>query len=501
MTSQILDKKSLLDQANDALQEAAKKVNHDHRLGFHIAAPANWINDPNGLVYFNGEYHAFYQHHPYDEHWGPMHWGHVKSKDLVHWEHLPIALAPDHDYDRDGCFSGSAIVEGDTLYLIYTGHVWVDRAKDIAIQTQCLASSKDGIHFTKHEANPIIREIPEDSTGHVRDPKVWKKDETYHMVLGNRTKDDIGRAIHYSSTNLVDWKYEGVIAENTSNVGYMWECPDFFELDGKHALLFSPQGMVADGDQYQNLYQTGYLVGDYNENTGKLTHGDFKELDHGHDYYAVQTLHDDQGRRIGIGWMDMWESNMPTKEEGWCGALTLPRELSITEDNQVIMKPVEELSLLRKQELPIDITEVNNESIDTGIHEDLLELKVEFSLKGLTAEKFGIKVRCSDDNSEETVIGVDVKNAKLYLDRDRSGKGVDGIRQTNINVQADSVSLHVYVDRSSVEVFANDGMINMTSRIYPKTTSLNVQLFADGGSVTISSAQAWKLKDVWEESK
>lgn len=500
MTTQTSDKKLLLNQANDALQEAVKTMKKDHRLGFHIAAPANWINDPNGLVYFNGEYHAFYQHHPYDENWGPMHWGHAKSKDLVHWEHLPIALAPDREYDRDGCFSGSAIVEGDTLYLIYTGHVWVDQPKDIAIQTQCIASSKDGIHFTKYEGNPVVREVPEDSTGHFRDPKVWKTEDTYHMVLGNRTKDDIGRAIHYSSTNLIDWNYEGVLAQNNSNLGYMWECPDFFELDGKHALLFSPQGMEAEGDKYQNKFQTGYLVGNFNKETQKLEHGEFLELDHGHDYYAVQTLHDHKGRRIGIGWMDMWDSNMPTKEDGWCGALTLPRELSITKDDKIIMKPAEELALLRKKELPLNLSSLDNETVKTDINEELLELKVEFSLKDLSADEFGIKVRCSEDQLEETVLGVDVKNAKLFLDRNRSGKGVDGIRKTEIDVQADSVILHVYLDRSSVEVFANEGAINMTSRIYPKTTSLNLQFFSVGGKVTIDSVQAWQLKDIWEDS-
>ncbi|WP_042352851.1 glycoside hydrolase family 32 protein [Bacillus massiliigorillae] len=501
MTTQTLDKKTVLEQANEALQKATKNVKQDHRLGFHIAAPANWINDPNGLVYFKGEYHVFYQHHPYDEHWGPMHWGHAKSKDLVHWEHLPIALAPDEEYDRDGCFSGSAIVDGDTLYLVYTGHVWVDRPKDIAIQTQCIASSKDGITFTKFEGNPVIKEVPSDSTGHLRDPKVWKQNDDFHMVLGNRTKDDIGRAIHYSSKDLKNWHYEGVIAKNESDLGYMWECPDFIELDGKHALLFSPQGMKADGDKYQNLYQTGYLLGDYNESTGKLTYGDFVELDHGHDYYAVQTLHDDKGRRIGIGWMDMWESNMPTKEAGWCGALTLPRELSLSKEGKIIMKPVAELELLRDEELVIPLTEINNECIQTNIHEDLVEIKAVFSLKDVTAEEFGIKVRCSEDGKEETIIGYDVASSKLFLDREHSGKGVAGIRKTKMDVQGDSLIVHVYCDRSSVEVFANDGDVNMTSRIYPNPESLQVQFYAKNGKVAVESVQAWKLKDIWKENK
>ncbi len=487
-----------INQANEALQEAVKKMKKDWRLGYHIAAPANWINDPNGLVFFKGEYHAFYQHYPYGESWGPMHWGHAKSKDLVHWEHLPVALAPDHDYDRDGCFSGSAIVKDDTLYLIYTGHVWVDQSKDIAIQTQCIASSKDGIHFEKYENNPVIRDIPEDSTGHVRDPKIWEKDGLYHIVLGNRTKDDIGRVIHYTSKDLIDWEYEGVLAQNESNLGYMWECPDFFELDGKDVLLFSPQGMKAEGDSYNNLFQTGYLIGSYNETTKKFEHGDFHEIDHGHDFYAVQTLHDDQGRRIAIGWMDMWESEMPTKEHGWCGALTLPRELSLSAEGNIIMKPVAELKGLREQELEVNVASISNEVIKTPINQELLELKAEFSLKNLTAKEFGIKVRCSEDGTEETSIGIDVEHSKLILNREHSGAGVKGIRQTAINLEGDTVILHLYLDRSSIEVFANEGTTTMTSRIYPKKTSLNVQFYAEDGKVNLKSVQAWKLADIWE---
>ncbi|MFZ2464981.1 MAG: glycoside hydrolase family 32 protein, partial [Caldibacillus thermoamylovorans] len=134
-----------LKSANEAINEAKKKVNTRYRLGYHIMAPANWINDPNGLIQYKGEYHVFYQHHPFDENWGPMHWGHVKSKDLVHWEHLPIALAPTEEYDKDGCFSGSAVDDDGVLTLIYTGNRFIDQEKDILDQCQCIATSTDGI--------------------------------------------------------------------------------------------------------------------------------------------------------------------------------------------------------------------------------------------------------------------------------------------------------------------------------------------------------------------
>ncbi|MFS0783980.1 glycoside hydrolase family 32 protein [Bacillus sp. 1P06AnD] len=487
-----------LDEANEAVMKRAETIGKQYRLGYHIMAPANWINDPNGLVYFNGEYHAFYQHHPYDEHWGPMHWGHAKSKDLVHWEHLPIALAPDQNYDRDGCFSGSAVVKGDQLFLIYTGHVWVDREKDIAIQTQCIASSQDGITFTKHPNNPVIKEVPSDSTGHFRDPKVWEKNGIYHMVLGNRTTDDVGRAILYSSSDLVDWAYDGVLAQADETLGYMWECPDFFRVDGKDVLFFSPQGMKAEGDSYQNLHQTGYLVGLYNEETKTYEHGPFEELDNGHDYYAVQTLQDDKGRRIAIGWMDMWESDMPTKEDGWCGAMTLPREVSVSPENKVIMKPVTELKMLRKENHTISKTELNEEEAITAIKGDLLEIELEYSLKDVTANEFGICLRRSEDGTEKTVIGVNMDEANIFIDRTASGKGVTGVRKTMIDLEKETCKIHIYLDRSSVELFANGGEVNMTSRIYPDPTSLHISLFAKGGKVTLIKSNIWTLEDVWE---
>ncbi|WP_050613454.1 glycoside hydrolase family 32 protein [Bacillus testis] len=498
MAQATIDRQSKLEQANQALQERAATIGKDHRLGYHIMAPANWINDPNGLVFFKGEYHVFYQHHPYDEHWGPMHWGHAKSADLVHWEHLPIALAPDHEYDKDGCFSGSAVVKDDTLYLIYTGHVWVDRPKDIAIQTQCIAYSKDGVTFTKYEHNPVIENVPSDSTGHFRDPKVWEKNGTFHMVLGNRTKEDVGRVIHYSSSNLIDWKYEGVLAKADEKLGYMWECPDFFTVDGKEVLFFSPQGMKADGDRYQNLYQTGYLVGTYDESSKEFVHGSFEELDKGHDYYAVQTLEDHKGRRIAIGWMDMWESEMPTKEDGWCGAMTLPREVSVNQDQKVIMKPVEELKMLRKDQLSVSADVIDHEVKLSGCQGELLELELVFTLKDITAKEFGVMVRKSTDGTEQTIISVDVEQSKLFIDRDQSGKGVKGIRKTHIDLEQDVCKLHIYLDRSSVEIFANDGEINMTSRIYPKTSSIDVAFYAKNGKVKLETANVWTLKDIWE---
>jgi len=488
--------KNRIQQAEEALQQTKESMNERFRLGYHITAPANWINDPNGLVQYKGEYHVFYQHHPYDENWGPMHWGHVKSKDLVHWEHLPIALAPGDACDSDGCFSGSAVDNDGELTLIYTGHHYTDKENDIFYQNQNIAVSKDGITFEKAGENPVIAAPPEDSTHHYRDPKVWKHEDTWYMILGNQSiEEQSGRVILYKSSNLRKWEYVGVLAQSDGSHGFMWECPDFFELDGKYILMLSPQGMEADGDNYNNLYQTGYFVGDYNYETNQFQHGSFIELDHGHDFYAVQTFSDDKNRRIAIGWMDMWEADMPTKKDGWCGALTLPRELRLTSDHKILMNPVEELTLLREREHNVctDKTISGNHLIEeTG---DLLEINMEFDLSQTSATAVGLKLKGIKE--EETVVVYDINEQKLMLDCSKSGKKEDSVRRTSLQ-SGSKLSLRIFIDRSSIEVFANEGQTTMTSRIYPTEERAGIEVFAEGGEVQVSGCKYWNLKDIWK---
>ncbi|MEK3806963.1 glycoside hydrolase family 32 protein [Bacillus sp. FSL H8-0547] len=483
-----------IQQADKAVQRAKSKVNNRYRLGYHIMAPANWINDPNGLIQFKGEYHVFYQHHPYDANWGPMHWGHVKSKDLVHWEHLPVALAPTEEYEEGGCFSGSAVDDNGILTLIYTANLFVDREKDILDQSQCIATSTDGIHFTKSPLNPVVSEIPAEGSGHFRDPKVWKHEDDWYMVLGTR-KEEIGKVVLYKSKDLRDWEYRGVLAESDGTLGYMWECPDFFELGGKHVLLFSPQGIEAQGESYKNLFQTGYLIGSYDYEKNEFVHETFTELDYGHDFYAVQTFLDDKQRRIAIGWMDMWESNMPTKEDGWAGALTLPRELTLGEDGKLRMNPVEELALLRQSETLLCEEQIVSGRSLKEVKEDLMELQADFDLSKTDAGSVGVAVR--GENGEAVSITYLIKEQKLILDCSHIGKEADGIRTTSLEASG-RLSLRVFLDRSSIEVFANEGQATMSSRIYPKEERLGIELFAEDGQAHVSSLTSWTLKDIWK---
>ncbi|MFE8702447.1 glycoside hydrolase family 32 protein [Cytobacillus sp. FJAT-54145] len=485
-------------EADKVLNENIKKVeNSPYKMAYHIIPPASWMNDPNGLIYWNGYYHVFYQFHPFDVKTGWMHWGHVRSKDLVHWERLPIALTPSNEYDRDGCFSGSAVDDNGILTLVYTGNIFIDREKDDVDECQCIATSADGIHFEKFINNPVIEEHPEEGSGHFRDPKVWKYNDEWYMVVGTR-KDQIGKVLLYKSKDLRQWDYIGVMVESDKEKGYMWECPDLFELNGKHILITSPQGMEPEGDRYHNLYQTVYMIGDFDYTTGKYSYHTFEELDKGFDFYAAQTFEDDKGRRILFAWMDIWESKMPSQNHGWAGSLTIPREVSFNERGQLVTKPVEELQLLRKNEYETELAAVQGEILVDGLEGDVLEIIAEFDLSNIQASEVGLKVRCSEDNNEETVISYDVKTSKIIFNRDRSGEGDGGVRKAKLDLDSHKLKFHVYIDRSSMELFVNEGEVVMSGRVYPKSTSRLVKVFSEGDVVSNVSIQAWELEDVWK---
>lgn len=220
-----------IENINKAQLEIEKKKllikNAKMRQRYHFMAEEGWINDPNGLIFFKGQYHFFYQYNPYDSFWGAMHWGHAVSNDLIHWEYLPIALAPSEHYDdheRGGCFSGSTIEHEGKLYIFYTGTTNYGKG---FVQTQCLAWSEDGVNFTKYENNPVIKAPEGYEEANFRDPKVWKNGEYFYLVCGGK-KDNLAKALLYRSKDLKNWEFFNILAESRGELGYMWECPDFF---------------------------------------------------------------------------------------------------------------------------------------------------------------------------------------------------------------------------------------------------------------------------------
>ncbi|HEX9189744.1 MAG TPA: hypothetical protein VGB87_21900, partial [Vicinamibacteria bacterium] len=306
---------------------------------WHFTPPAGWMNDPNGLAQLRGEYHLFYQYHPFGTDWGPMHWGHAVSLDLVRWRHLPIALAPTPGGpDAGGVFSGSAVEDGGGLSLLYTGHG--DR------QVQCLATSPDGRAFTKHPGNPVLASPPEGFPAeHFRDPKVWRAEGRWWMVAGSKRQGN-GAALLYESKDLRRWSFKAVAAESDGTLGSMWECPDLFALGDRHVLVVSPEGL----DRRKALVFVGRL--DYR--TGRFAMESRHVADHGFDLYAPQSFEDAAGRRVVIGWMESWGSKTwPTKAWGWAGAMTVPRLLRLSADGTPLWAPVPEVETLRGQAVTV----------------------------------------------------------------------------------------------------------------------------------------------------
>ncbi|KAJ8726767.1 hypothetical protein PYW08_015164 [Mythimna loreyi] len=427
---------------------SSEEVNDRYYPRYHLAPEHGWMNDPNGFSKFQDEYHLFFQYNPESsQEPGIAHWAHAKSPDLFTWEHLPIAMYPDESYDKQGVFSGSAIIENNTMYLYYTGNV-----KNPSQQFQALASSTDGVHVEKYAGNPVIK--AEDYQPNIRDPKVWKHGDRYYMVLGNSFNNDtLGRVLLYSSKDGISWEEESILGESDGPMGYMWECPDFFELDGYHILLFSPQGLKPEGDKYRNLYQTGYIVGHFDYQTHCFKHvTKFVELDHGHDFYATQTILDDDGRRIVIAWFDMWEQKYPERDDGWTGQMTIPRVLSLTKELKLIQKPVEEISAAR-------CSTIYSGKPRGGHTVQLIDKAAEIKITASRDQDFIAYIESTNTNVS---ISYDKQENKVTLDRG----GEDGIRRTDWEPTRD-INYFIYVDASSIEVFLGEGEVTFSSRFFP----------------------------------
>nr|WP_251375751.1 glycoside hydrolase family 32 protein [Paenibacillus sp. YPG26] len=464
-------------------------------MNYHLMAEYGWMNDPNGFVQYKDQYHLFYQHHPYQPVWGPMHWGHAVSRDLIKWEYLPVALAPDSDFDRDGCFSGSAIEKDGQLVLVYTGHVVTGPDKDEDYkQSQGIAVSKDGVIFEKWQGNPVIgyNEIPaEVSQKDFRDPKVFAKNGHYYVVLGSNDAKGNGLVLLYRSEDLHTWTFVNVLARSDGRFGDNWECPDLFSLGNKDILMLSPQRMPAQGEEYRNLHSTMYCVGEFDCCTGKFHSEAFAQVDHGFDFYAPQSMLDDKGRRIIIGWMDMWETDMPTQHgHGWAGAMTLPRKAEL-HGNRILFSPVEEIENYRRN--PYELHDVVLDQV-IGIHTsgDSYELQVEFEAG--SAEEFGLKLRVGTE--EETVLSYRTDEQLFSVNRDKSGLGPGGERRVQVQLDEGRLRLRIFVDKSSVEVFIGAGEYVVTARIYPGPQSLGIQAFAKGtaGTAKLVSLYKWDIQ-------
>ncbi|HFL4173641.1 TPA: glycoside hydrolase family 32 protein [Escherichia coli] len=468
--------------AQSALEKLCARRGNAWYPIFHLAPPAGWMNDPNGLIYFNGRYHAFFQHHPASAYQGPMHWGHATSTDMLHWQHEPIALAPGDKYDRDGCFSGSAVDDDGVLSLIYTGHICLDdRGNDSIIrEVQCLATSHDGIHFEKQGC--VL--TPPEGIMHFRDPKVWHEDGSWWMVIGARDASDNGQVLLYRGTSLRDWHLEHVLAHSAAGKSYMWECPDFFRCGNFHWLMFSPQGMPPSGYRFRNLFQSGVLAGSWKPGSVFALKGGFEELDYGHDFYAPQSMLAEDGRRIIMAWMNMWDSPVPTRSEAWAGCLTLPREV-FERDGRLCQRPVREVESLRKKCQPLSPVRLQGLQLLTE-NVQAAELLVTWHMVDSHAEHYGVRL------GDGLRLYVDNQAGRLVLWRYYPEEGLDGYRSVELP-DTEYLTLRIFLDRSSVEVFVNDGEATLSSRIYPQADSRQLSLYAAHGDAILTDGTLWML--------
>lgn len=467
---------------------AEKAIPAADRPAFHLSARTGWMNDPNGFSFYNGEYHMFYQYHPYNSCWGPMHWGHAVSKDLLHWSYLPAAMAPDNTYDRDGCFSGSAITLEDGRHLLmYTG-VCRELQKNntfLEVQTQCIAVG-DGQDYEKYSKNPVLdeKDLPPGSSRYdFRDPKIWKRaDNTYCCVVGSRPADGSGQILLFKSPDGFDWHYEKVLAANKNRFGKMWECPDFFRLDGKWVLLTSPQDMLPSGFEYHTGNGTLCLIGDFDEKSDTFTEQHNQSVDYGIDFYAPQTVLTPDGRRVMIGWMQNWDTcNVRMPERPWFGQMSLPRELFI-KNGRLYQRPVRELEDMRRNKVAYrDVSFSGTISLE-GIRGRRVDLELVIRPENSRDIYRKFAVRFAQNETYHTAFSFRPYESILKVDRKFSGsrRGIIHQRRSLVNSENGELKLRLIMDRFSVEAFVNDGEQVITATIYTPQEAEGISFFADG---------------------
>ena len=458
---------------------------------FHLTGGIGWINDPNGFAPYKGEYHLFFQYYPYNTKWGPMHWGHVKTKDFIRWERLPAALAPDTDYDRDGCFSGSSVELPDGRQLLmYTGVRNIRRrnGKIDSFQTQCVAIG-DGTDYEKLESNPVIGAglLPEGGSEHdFRDPKIWREGDMYYAVIGNRCADGSGTILLYQSKDALNWEYVSVLAACHNQYGRMWECPDFFPLDGKHVLLVSPQEMAAIGLEFHPGNANVCLIGKYDRKAHHLNREYVQAIDYGLDFYAPQTLLTEDGRRVMIAWMQNWETSSSILQElRFMGQMTLPRELSVR-NGRLFQNPVRELESCRGVKIDYHNVLINGDASLRGISGRCMDMTVTVRPGNDRNIYKWFRLYVAKDGENSTMIRYRPDIGTLKLDRTHRGFPHDivHIREFPVRQKDGEIKIRVVMDRYSMELFVNDGEQAASFVLYTPQEA-NAVSFSSDGSVLV----------------
>jgi beta-fructofuranosidase len=478
----------ILQKARQYEEKYGAFISDSERPVYHLSPKVGWMNDPNGFSMYDGKYHIFYQYHPYSTQWGPMHWGHAVTSDLLHWQFLPAAIAPDMPYDKDGCFSGSAIEMDDGKQLLmYTGveRVQGEDGRMQDIQIQCLATG-DGENYEKYEGNPVLtqKDIPAGfSLNDFRDPKIFRNtDGSYGCVLGNRTEDGSGAILLYRSEDGFNWKFSSILDRSYNEFGRMWECPDMFTLDGQDVIITSPQDMSALGLEFHSGNGTMALMGRVEE--GKFLRDNVQAIDYGLDFYAPQTLETPDGRRIMIAWMQNWDTTGGCPEGAkWFGQMTTPRELTICND-RLIQNPIRELEALRGRRVAYKNVPVHEEVSLTGVYGRVVDMTVTIKPgdnKGY--ERF--RVKFAKGSQHYCSVSYRPGTSTLRLSRTHAGFNRDFVheRKCMVRNQSGEIKLRILLDRYSAEVFVNDGEQALTMTFYTPQTAEGISFECTGNAL------------------
>ena len=468
-------------------------LDRTHRPRYHFLPPEHWMNDPNGLIYWRGRYHMFYQFNPNGAFWGTMHWGHAVSSDLVHWEHLPIALAPSPDtVDAEGCFSGCAVDNNGTVMLIYSGHTTA------TFEAVCLATAQDAelITWQKYAGNPIIAAPPPDHDYiQFRDHTIWHEADGWYQAIGAGIRDVGGAVLLYRSQDLIAWEYLHPLAVGDLHqhapvwTATMWECPLFLDLGTQHALLISAW------NSGQTLH-TVAMVGAYADHRFKPEQT--YKFDYGDNYfYAPQSCIDAQGRIVLWGWLQEGRDTEAGKDAGWSGVMSLPRIITARADGLLNVAPAPELIALRGAQHALDAQTVVGEIV-LDISGDCLELDV--TIDPGNAARCGLVLRRAPDGSEATRIVYDQARGWIAIDSSQSSydeRATRDVRGGPLTLHDDEpLRLRVFVDHSVIEVFANERAC-LTGRVYPtRDDSVGIGIFAHG-SAQLLALDAWPMHSIW----
>ncbi len=489
-----------------------KFLDQELRPQLHFTPDSGWMNDPNGLVYFEGQYHMFYQYNPDTVVWSDMHWGHAVSRDLIHWEHKPIALYPD---DMGFIFSGSAVVdwanssnlgEQNTppLVAIFT----YDRP-DLSEnkQVQALAFSNDsGSTWQTFDGNPVLdgSSIPD-----FRDPKVFWYQPSQRWIMSLAVKD---RIKFFQSVDLKTWQY---ISEFGVNDGYhegVWECPDLIRVPVEGTSDYAWALLVSVGTGGERGSGTQYFIGDFDGMNFSNSHYPERAiwLDHGYDNYAGVTWSDlpqEDDRTIFIGWMNNWDYANLIPENGWRGAMTIPRSLTVfstNNGNRIRSYPVEESKLLRSRSMGLNRTIVNGQMdwtryLDSANH----RIDMEFTVTRI-ARSGSWEIVMSNDLDQELIFGYDQRRAIIYVDKTNAGKSdfhenFAGVHEAQRLVSRDPMSVRVLVDNTSLEFFADVGEVVFTELIFPEEP-YNRMMFLTPDDEVLVEGEFFHLNSIWKKN-